>query len=96
MLIQVEIGGIWISFVRPGQTGPEPYFPYLVNVDPISQATSDTAASATCALALKAKELIGLNVQRPIRFVADNGETPFEGLIGRLEYENDIKITVEA
>lgn len=96
MLIQVDIGGVWVSFVFPGQTSIEPFYPYLVSIEPLQEATSDTSATASCALSLKAKDLIGLNVQRPVRFVADNGDISFVGLISRLEYADDIKIAAEA
>lgn len=96
MLLQVDIGGVWVSFGYPGDSGAEPFFPYLVSMEPVQEARSDIAASASCSLSLKAKDLIGLNVQRPVRFVADDGEVPFAGLIARLEYNNDIQLTAEA
>lgn len=96
MIVKVDIGGVWVSFGLPGTTGPSPFYPYLLVADPVQEATSDTAATTSCALFLKAQELIGLDVQRPIAFINDSGEEVFSGLISRIEYENTIIITAEA
>lgn len=96
MMVQVDIGGVDVTFVNPGVAGPAPSYPYLLAVERVQEATNDAAASTSFTLSIPAKRLIGLNLLRPVAMLDDNGEVLMEGLIGKILYGVDITITVEA
>ncbi len=86
-----------VAFGFPGSAvKPEPFYPYLQSVDPIAEASSDSTASAVFSLSLKAKELIDLNMRRAVSILSDDLVEVFSGVVGRIAYSNDIRITVEA
>lgn len=95
-MIVITLGGVAVTFGYPGSSGAAPFYPYLLSVDRVEQATGDSTATASCHLDLKAKELIDLNVLAPITILSALGDTLVSGLIGKIEYGTDIHITVEA
>lgn len=96
MTVQVTIGGVVLTFGYPGGSGAAPFFPYLLNVERVEQASGDSTATASFRLHSRAKDLIDLNVLAPVTIFSASGEVLAEGLIGRLEYQGDISVTVEA
>lgn len=96
MIVQVTIGGLVVNFGYPGSVGAAPFYPYLLSVERIEQATGESTANATFRLSMKAKEFIDLNVLAPVVILSALGDTLVSGLIGRIVYAADITITVEA
>ena len=97
MLIQINVGGIDVTFGEPlAPNKPEPFYPYLESVEPITDATGEETGSAGFSLSLKAQRLIELNVRRSVKILDDDLSLVFEGIIGRIAYKNAIDITVEA
>lgn len=97
MIARIKLGGAWIHFGFPQSVlQPVPFFPYLVEVEPIADATGDETSSAAFTLSLRAQELIGLRLRGDVEILDKAGNVAFAGLVGRLAYGQDIRITVEA
>lgn len=97
MLVQVNIGGVIVTFGEPySLLQPAPFYPYLEEVDAISDATGEETANTSFRLTLKAQDLIHINLRRQVVIYNDKLEKLFEGVIGRIAYSNAINITVEA
>jgi len=97
MIVRVLIGGIWINFGFPQSVSqPTPFYPYLLEVDPIADSTDEETGSTAFLLSLKAKELIGLDLRGDVEILDTEGSIAFSGLIGRLAYSEHLRVTVEA
>ena len=97
MIVQIDIGGILVSFGDPQSPNkPEPFYPYLEEVETINDATGEETGSSGFSLSLKAKSLVYLNLRRKVTILNDSLEKQFEGVIGRIAYKEAIEITVEA
>lgn len=97
MIIKVNVGGVLISFGESGSpVKPEPFYPYLLNVDAIQDSTGDELGATSFSLHLLAQRFIGLNLRRKVEFWNDDlTEMRFAGIIGRIAYNESINITVE-
>lgn len=97
MIAQINIGGVIVSFGEPqAPNKPEPFYPYLDTIQPITDSTGDQTGSVEFSLKLKAKSLVYLNLRRHVFVLNDKLEQQFEGVIGHIAYGNAINITVEA
>lgn len=97
MIVQINIGGIMISFGEPtAPIKPEPFYPYLDSVNPIQDATGDETGSTGFTLKMKAKQFMSLNLRRAVVVRNDALEIQFQGIIGRIAYKEGIEVTVEA
>lgn len=97
MIVRVNIGGIWVNFGFPqGLSQPTPFYAYLIEVEPIADATGDETGSTAFILSLKAKDLIGLELRGDVEILDAAGGVVFSGLIGRLAYSEQLRVTVEA
>jgi hypothetical protein len=98
MIVQIDIGGVVVSFGEAQQTSPpEPFYPYLLSVGTINDTVGDTeTGSATFTLHKKAKDLLGLSVRRKVSILNDALEVVFEGITGTLQFNEAIDVTVEA
>lgn len=97
MIVKINCGGVMVCFGEPGAPNkPEPFYPYLQEVEAIAEANGEASASTGLTLSLKALPLVDLNVRRSVVILNDDLEEQFSGLIGRLTYTESIHITVEA
>lgn len=97
MIAKVNIGGKWVNFGFTGSTvRPEPFYPYLIELAPIAEATGQETASTSFVLCLKAQELIDLNLRREVQILNKDLEVQFTGIIANIEYTEVITLTVEA
>lgn len=97
MLVRVNIGGVWLYFGYPqSKSQPMPFFPYLLDIDPIADSTGDETGATAFLLALKAKDLIGLELRSDVEILNPEGTVIFAGLIGRVAYSEQLRVTVEA
>ncbi len=94
MIAKVDCGGVAVYFGEPKAVNqPEPFYPFLLQIDEISEATSEATASTGFTLSLAAKDLI---VRRAVTILDDELVELFVGIIGRIAYDAQIAITVEA
>lgn len=97
MLVKINIGGIDVYFGTPyAPQKPEPFYPYLLEVDAIRDSTGEETGSTGCRLSLKAQALIDVNLRRQVVVLKDNLEPVFTGILRRIAYNEAISLTVEA
>lgn len=97
MVVQVNIGGVEVTFGEPqSPLRPEPFYPYLMAVDTIQDSTGEETGSTGFNLSLRAQPLIDLNVRRKAKILDDDGEVRFEGVIAAISYDAAIHVRVEA
>lgn len=97
MLVQMDIGGVWVTFGEPlSPNKPEPFYPYLLDIDPIQDTTGDETGAVAFVLHIKAKDLVYLNVRRDAKVLQDDLSLKFEGVVRTIAYTEHIRIGIEA
>lgn len=92
----MKIGGVWVSFVKPQGDGPAPCYPYLIDVEPINDASGQETASASFTLSNKVKDIIRVFLKGEVEIFDKDGEMLFTGLVGDISYSTQVRITAEA
>lgn len=97
MIARMLLGGVWVHFGRPQAVlQPIPFYPYLIDAEPIADATGEETASTAFTLVLKAQPLVGLALRGSVELLDDFGKVIFAGVVGRVAYSEQLRITVEA
>ena len=97
MIAQITISGVNVYFGEPfAKEKPEPFYPYLLRVEPIQDTTGEESGSASFVLHPLAKRLLGLWLRLPAAILDDELKPQFEGTISRIMYNEAINVTVEA
>lgn len=97
MLVKVNIGDVWVTFGEPlSPNKPAPFYPYLLDIDSIQDTVGEETGAVAFVLHVKAKDLIYLNVRRPVQLLDDDLTLRFEGVIRTIKYAEHIRIGVEA
>lgn len=97
MIVKIDIGG---TYMHCGELSspykPVPFYPYLLAIDPVRQATGDETASASFILSLQAQELLNLTVRNHVEVLDNEGNTLFSGVMSKLVYTTVITCSAEA
>lgn len=96
MIAEIESGGVWIKYKRPGASvSEEPCYPYLQEIDSIIESTTAESGSTRIVLMLAAYTNLGFPLGASAR-VREGAEILFEGIVADILFDTAITLQLEA